>query len=235
MNPAVMVTGASSGLGLALCDYYLEKGFDVLGLARRTPKISHPRFHFQSCDLSQHAEIESALKNLLDQTSSLKYVFLNAGIIGNLEAIAQTSLKDIEHIMDVNVWANKQILDFFIQRHIPIQQLIATSSGASINGNAGWGGYSLSKATLNMLIKLYAGELPDTHCCALAPGLIDTPMLNHIIDNGDEAQFPSLRLLKEGKKFSPGEAASLIDGCLEQITAYESGSYLDIRDLISTH
>lgn len=184
-----------------------------------------------ACDLSDHVSFSSQLDSLMQDMLSFDLVILNAGIIGELEDIHHTSLEEIERIMQTNVWANKIILDSIIAHHLSPRQIIAISSGASQNGSAGWGGYSLSKATLNMLIKLYAREMEDSHLCALAPGLVLTPMLQNLMENGDESRFPSVRVLKEGDKFTPQEAALKIDSLRERFMDFESGSYIDIRSL----
>ena len=76
--------------------------------------------------------------------------------------------------MKINVWSNKVICDWLLKSIPEIYQIVFMSSGAAVNGNRGWGSYSLSKATLNMLAKLYAAEAKQTHFSALAPGLVDT-------------------------------------------------------------
>ena len=65
-----------------------------------------------------------------------------------------------------------------------------------MNGSKGWGAYSLSKAGLNMLLKVYAKEMPETHFTALAPGIIDTPMVQHIIKNVNDEIYPSVSTLE---------------------------------------
>ncbi len=48
-----------------------------------------------------------------------------------------------------------------------------------------------------MLLNVYAKELPEIHFTALAPGVIRTPMVQHIIDKVDDTIFPSAKQLKE--------------------------------------
>jgi len=93
------------------------------------------------------------------------------------------------------------------------------------------GGYSISKAALNMLIKVYAKEYPNTHFCALAPGVIDTPMVRTILDEVDEARFPSVARLKNGPIQTPEEAAKRLFDTFPKLTAYESGSFVDVRTM----
>ena len=80
-----------------------------------------------------------------------------------------------------------------------IDQVIAISSGASQSGSRGWNGYSLSKAALNMLVKLYAGERPETHFTSLAPGLIDTAMQDYLTNLPEDSRYAPLEVLKAAK------------------------------------
>ena len=137
----------------------------------------------------------------------------------------------MNEMMDINVWANKIILDVLIDLKMDIKEVIAISSGASVNGNRGWHGYSISKAALNMLIKLYSREMENTHLIALAPGLILTPMLEKFVLSADENKFPSVKRIKSSPKMTPEEAARKIDEVRPKLLELESGSYVDLRKL----
>ncbi len=160
---------------------YLEAGEEVYALSRFLPNslagFSH--LHFLPINLHAHEKIGCAVDWLLKE-EELDLAILNAGIIGELKDMSDTSLSEIKAVMDLNVWANKVILDHLKRR--TIKQIVAMSSGASVSGARGWNAYALSKAALNMLIRLYAQEMPNTHLTALAPGLIDTPMMEHIVN-----------------------------------------------------
>ena len=137
--------------------------------------------------------------------------------------------------MNINVWANKVLIDVLFKHVRRIKQVVAISSGASVSGSRGWNAYALSKATLNMLIKLYSKEYTETHFCALAPGLIDTNMQDYIYNLPDEEKFPVIQKLKKarGTELMPdsGKAAGQIAQAIEKVKGLESGSFVDIRDL----
>jgi NAD(P)-dependent dehydrogenase (short-subunit alcohol dehydrogenase family) len=213
----VFITGVSSGIGFELAKLYLEKGDEVVGVSRR--EVELPIKHFK-LDISNFREV-AKLENL----GNFDLAILNAGILNRIDSLSKTTFEEIEEVMKVNVWANKEIID-----RIDAKQIVAISSGASVNGNKGWGSYSLSKATLNMLIKLYATEKVDTHFTSLAPGVIETPMLNSVLDS-DEVEFPSIRYLKDVQKFSPKESAQILSKTFPKLLKYSSGSFLDIREM----
>ena len=227
----ILITGVSSGLGEALAKRYLDNGDNVYAIGKTTPKkLDHyPHFFFFPYDLSETFMIRSTLEEFLAHRS-FDIVILNAGLLGRIETLSQTELNDIKNVMEVNVWANKELIDT-LNAHAHVKQIVGISSGAAVNGSKGWGTYSLSKAGLNMLLKVYAKELPDIHFTALAPGVIHTPMVQHIIDEVDDELYPSAKKLKEGDIQTPQEAANHLITILPQLLEYESGSFLDVRTM----
>ncbi|HEY9189933.1 MAG TPA: SDR family NAD(P)-dependent oxidoreductase [Sulfurovum sp.] len=227
----ILITGISSGLGEALAQAYLENGDTVYAIGRTiSGKLDHyPHFFFFPYDLSETFMLQSTLKEFL-QNRAFDLVVLNAGVLGNIEALSQTDLMDAKEVMEINVWANKELIDA-LHAYAQVKQVVGISSGAAVNGSKGWGAYSLSKAALNMLLKVYAKELPDIHFTALAPGVIRTPMVEHIIKEVDDHQFPSAKRLKEGHIQTPQEAAKNLMAVFPQLLTYESGSFIDVRTM----
>ncbi len=229
MKKNILITGCSSGLGLALTQLYLEKDYHVYGIARNNPNINHKNFHFTTCNLSNTSLIKKSLSSYLNTIATFDIVYLNAGMLGNINTMGELSLEDLKTTMEINVYANKELLD--ILSLLDVKTVIAISSGASVNGSKGWGAYSLSKASLNMLINLYAKEMTNSKLFAVAPGVIETPMTDIIRFEIDEEAFPSAKVLKEGIIQSPKEAANRLHSFIEKSEAFESGSFLDVRKI----
>ena len=227
----ILITGVSSGLGQALAIEYLENGDTVYAIGKTIPhKLDHyPHFFFFPYDLSETFMIQSTLKEFL-QNRSFDIVILNAGVLGDIQPLSQTDLNDVKDVMEINLWANKELIDT-LHKHAQVKQIVGMSSGAAVNGSKGWGAYSLSKAALNMLLNVYAKEMPETHFTALAPGVIHTPMVQHILENVNDEVYPSARRLKEGEIRSPEKAAKLLIETFPKLLAYESGSFLDVRTM----
>ncbi|UPT77700.1 SDR family NAD(P)-dependent oxidoreductase [Sulfurovum sp. XGS-02] len=228
----ILITGVSSGLGEALAIQYLENGDSVYAIGKTLPKkLDHyPHFFFFPYDLSETFMIQSTLKEFL-QHRSFDMVILNAGLLGEITTLSKTDLMDAKAVMEVNVWANKELIDTLHAHAAHVNQIVGISSGAAVNGSKGWGAYALSKAALNMLLSVYAKELPEIHFTALAPGVIRTPMVEHIIEEVDDTLFPSAKRLKENPIQTPGEAAKNLIATFPKLLAYESGSFLDVRTM----
>jgi len=92
-------------------------------------------------------------------------------------------------------------------------------------------GEALAREYLEEGYQVYAKELHNTHFTALAPGVIETPMVQHIINNVDDTAYPSAKRLKEGHIQTPTEAAKLLIHTFPKLLEYESGSYVDVRTM----
>ena len=149
--------------------------------------------------------------------------------------MADCSLDDLRETMEINVWSNKWLLDALLCQNRTIDQVVAISSGASLSGSRGWNGYSISKAALNMLIKVYSGEYTGTHFTSLAPGLVDTAMQDYLTGLPYDPRFEPLNILKEAKgtdKMPNGEdCARKLIHAFPELLKLTSGSYADIRKL----
>ncbi len=231
------ITGNSSGLGLGLTQVLLSSGSTVYGCSRRGCPIDHSALHDEHLDLSELGQVSAALDQLLGSVTSLDLMVLNAGVLGEIRLLSETSLPEIYEIMDINVWANKLILDWLIDKQLPVSQIVLISSGAAVRGNKGWGAYALSKAALNMLAQLYAHELPSSHVTALAPGLVDTAMQDYLCDPDvvDAEDYPSVEKLRQARGSehmpTPEAAAEQIIRVLPHLKTHASGEFLDMRTL----
>ncbi len=234
MGKWALITGTSSGLGLGLAEELAARGWQVLGLARRPCPV--PDVRHRQVDLTDEQATKAALEELLADVRKLDLVVLNAGVLGRIAPMQELSLDECRAVMEINLWANKTVMDALYQWGRPIRQVLMISSGASRLGNRGWGAYSLSKAALNMLARLYAHEFPGTHIAALAPGIIDTPMMRKLLARYDPNEFPALRRLHEAfgtpAMPSPREAARRVLAVLKEIKKRPSGEFVDLRELL---
>lgn len=225
----ILITGCSSGLGLALTNYYLEKGSKVYGISRNKPDIKNENFIHKSFDLSNISKIKEELSAFILDIKEINTVFLNAGMLGKIKILSELSIEELNEVYALNVYANKKLLDILM--NIKVENIILISSGASKNGYKGWGSYSLSKAGVNMLVNLYSNEMLNTKILAVAPGVIKTPMTDYIRFEIDENIFTSAKKLNEGIVQSPEETAIKIDTLINRIDEFQSGIYVDVRKI----
>lgn len=215
----------------------INSGAHLWAMNRQYPKWlqCNAKLQFESADFAVLNKLPEKLNNLLKGCSDLDLVILNSGMICKIKDMQETSMDEIQNLMNVNTWANKVLLDTLFALKIPIKQVVGISSGASVNGNRGWNAYSLSKSTLNMLIKLYADEVKDTHFTALAPGLIDSPMQDYLCGLPEDDRYQPLKILKSAKgtqRMPDSErAGKIIWEAIPKLLNYPSGSYVDVREM----
>jgi NAD(P)-dependent dehydrogenase (short-subunit alcohol dehydrogenase family) len=234
----IFITGVSAGIGWGLSNYYLSKGHKVFGLSRRTPKdlINHPNFHHSSCDLTDFTKINSTISYLTKDIEKLDLLILNAGILGEIANMKDQTIDAMKKVLEINVWANKPVIDSILENISEVVKVVAISSGAAVNGSKGWGGYSISKAALNMFIKLYASENNKTRFYAFAPGLIDTAMQDYLCGgNLDVETFPSAKKLMDARGTenmpTPSAAGEILAKGINELDRLKTGSFADIRKM----
>jgi benzil reductase ((S)-benzoin forming) len=233
---AVLITGVGSGIGLGLARACLARGDRVYALGRRSlPGGAPPAFRFEACDLADYASIAPSVERLLADMPRLDLAVLNAGMLGTIGDMGEVPLAEMKAVMDVNLWANKGVLDALFAGGREVGQVVAVSSGAAVSGARGWNAYALSKAALNMLVKLYAAERPGTHFSALAPGLVDTPMQEAMRARSPDPRFSTVERLRKawGTADMPGPdaAAARLLLAFDRLLDLKSGDFHDIRAL----
>ena len=137
--------------------------------------------------------------------------------------------------MDVNVWANKRIYDTLLDLQMAVRQLVAISSGAAFNGSGGWGAYSISKSALNLMFRVYAHENPATHFTCLAPGLVQTQMLDYVCSLEDDQRYPAVGRIRSAmgteRMQTASEAAVRLIDAFPRLFEHPSGAFVDIREM----
>lgn len=98
-----LVTGASRGIGLAICRRLLEQDYAVIGVARdfsSTP-LKHPHFHCHSIDLADLAQLPARFRKLLKQYPGIDTLICCAGQ-GQFGSLEEFSYQQMQALMDIN-------------------------------------------------------------------------------------------------------------------------------------
>ncbi len=230
----VFITGVSSGIGKGLAGHYLQQGATVYGCSRRELPSELQGVNHMSFDLTDREALNRAILANFHAGETLDLLILNAGMLGRFERMENLGREELNEVFEINFWSQKQLVDLLLAR-VSLKQVVAISSGAAVNGNGGWGGYSLSKATLNMMIKLYASENPDICWSSLAPGLVDTAMQEYITEKVSAAVFPSVERLQKARGTEampkPDEIAPRLAEAIELLKSQENGGFFDLRKM----
>jgi len=221
----VLITGVSSGLGKALIEEYQKNGYGVYGLDRT---------YIDLITLYRHI-YEQGIDNLLKGKDKLDLIILNAGILGEIKTFTEFNMEELQQIMNVNVFSNKLILDILFERGVKVKQVVSISSGASEKTYKGWGGYSISKSAMRMIMSVYSKDAPDTHFTSLAPGLVQTKMQDYLCEKVSLNEFPETSKFIESKENgttrNPYDVAEDIIKIIPKLLEMESGGYVDLRNV----
>lgn len=196
-KPIAIITGAASGIGLALA-HQLRADYRLLLVDVNATALQH-QFNdwddakIYAMDLTNRAAVAAWLTSQLNELSGLDLLVNNAGITHRSLAVA-TKMDVIERVMAVDYLAPVQLT----QGLLPLLQ---KRSGKIVNmgSMAGWmpvlgrAGYCAAKSALSQYFETLRAELADTGVTLLMiyPSFIDTPIENHALDGqGSIAQYP---------------------------------------------
>jgi NAD(P)-dependent dehydrogenase (short-subunit alcohol dehydrogenase family) len=108
-----VVTGAASGIGLAMATRFAQEGMRVvladveqaaLDRAAEQLRSSGARLEAVVCDVSRPADVEQLASRTIDVFGVVHVVCNNAGVGGGFGRIWEASLKDWQWVLDVNLW-----------------------------------------------------------------------------------------------------------------------------------
>ncbi len=181
-----LVTGASSGIGRAICCEMVGKGWKVFALARRRDKLEELAGSLKQgtiiplvCDVSDPLQVESVSEQILKMGISPELFFLNAGD-GDEEIPGALDLDFHRRIFEVNYFGVMNWVSFWLPRVREKKAVfVATSSLQALRGMPGSAAYGASKAALTHAFQsLHALHHKEgLRFSIISPGPVDTSML----------------------------------------------------------
>lgn len=194
-----IVTGASSGIGLAIATRLLHEGWRVTGLSRSDPGLADARFAHRAVDLLDPTALPTAVADLNPTAFVHAAGLMRGGVAGSLDAEVGRTL------WRLHVEAASQLVDLLVPR-MPDGGRILLIGSRTAAGAAGRSQYAASKAALVAMARSWAIELAPRGITAnvVAPAATDTPMLR---DPARSAVVPKLPPI--GRYISPEEVAAL--------------------------
>ena len=198
-NRAIVITGASSGLGECLYKSFSES-YNVINISR-TISVSEYNIVTNLNDLS-------GLKQKLEM-NKVKHdlCILNAGTMGSIGSACQISDEEFLEALKINVLANKIIIDWSILNGC--KYFIGISSGAATKNYDGWLNYCVTKSAFRSMLLQYQKDLPKLNFKLISPGILSTDM-NKKIKALDVALYPDMSKFHQTPAVEPQKASELI-------------------------
>ncbi len=172
-----LITGASSGIGLATAQLFKKQGWHVVGVAKEPKKISGMDYY--AVDLADQNQLEDFIGIFLK-----KYRFLNV-LVNNAachvsKSFERSSREDWAKVFQVNLFAPVQLARSTAPLLSKVQgAIVNVSSVHALATSQEIASYTASKAALVGLTRSLAVELgaKGIRANAVLPGAVDTPML----------------------------------------------------------
>ncbi|MCT2401117.1 SDR family NAD(P)-dependent oxidoreductase [Novosphingobium mangrovi (ex Huang et al. 2023)] len=186
----VIVTGASSGIGLATARRIAGLGGTVTMIARRAAVLEAeaakigPAARWITADVGDKAQVIAAMDEAAERSGPIDGLFLNAGIEGMFALTPDYTDEAFEAVMRVNVtslfWTLRHVLPAMTARGKGA--IVVTGSLAAETGMVGNIGYLASKHAALGIARCIAMEAAPhgVRCNVINPGFIDTPILEGV-------------------------------------------------------
>ena len=203
-NRIALVTGASRGIGRATALALARGGAHIIATARTQGgledlddeiKAAGSTATLVPADLKDFAAIDRLGAAIFERWGRLDVLVGNAGMLGKITPLGHMDPKEWDEVMAVNVTSNWRLIRSLdpLLRASDAGRAIFVTSGLASKCWAYWGGYSISKAALEALVKTYAAENATTAVRAnlVSPGPVRTKMRATAMPGEDPETLPT--------------------------------------------
>jgi len=217
-NKVVVVTGGTSGIGLATAKAFAEAGASVFITGRRQDTLDAAVKAIGGTvtgvrgDMADLADIDRLYDAVQQQHEQIDVVFANAGG-GEFAPLGAISEEHYQSTFDTNV---KGVL-FTVQKALPLLRdgasVVLTASTTSLQGTPAFSVYSATKAAVRSFARNWILDLKDRHIRvnAISPGVTDTPGVTHLFGENAEGTKDYLAgLIPAGRIGQPEEIARAV-------------------------
>ncbi len=231
-NEAVLITGASKGLGRALATALARRGARVVLVARHAEEVERVARALRNEGHEAHALAfdvgdKEAVHRITGATAALvgspSIVVHNASTLGlvPMPLLLDTECEDLERVLAVNLVGPFRLTKVVAGPMVLEKRglVVFISSDAAVSAYSGWGSYGVSKAAADHLARSFAAELDPLRFFAVDPGEMDTQMHASAIPDADPASLAR-----------PADVAARLVTIIERAETLANGSRLAAAD-----
>ncbi|MDW6094338.1 SDR family oxidoreductase [Vibrio rhizosphaerae] len=196
-----LVTGASSGIGLAIATTLLEDHWQVTGVSRSQPAINHPDFTSIQADLMDSTQLIHHL-----QAVTAVDAFIHAAGKMTASPLGRLDLQESQTLWHLHVHVAELLANTLVTQMKTGGRIVLIGSRTS-RGVAGRSQYVATKSAMIGMVRSWAAELAPRGITAniIAPGATETPMLKD-----PERQQSPPKLPPIGRYIQPQEIAEYV-------------------------
>lgn len=227
-----LITGGSSGIGLAVADRFAREGAKVFIVGRRADQLAQAAASIRrgveaiAADVGREEDLQRLFENLRTKTDRIDIIVASAGIAESV-SLEATSADHYERTFTTNVRAPLML----VQRSLPLMgrggSIVLIGSIAGFIGTPTYGSYGASKAALRAYARTWTNELAASgiRVNTLSPGPTDTAMFAEVSDDVRAALSAQIPLGRLGR---PEEVAAAALFLASDESSYVAGSELVI-------
>jgi 3-oxoacyl-[acyl-carrier protein] reductase len=221
----IIVTGASKGLGRAVCERLIENKVDVFGLARNVENIA---FASMSCDISSYESVK-LVSQRLKKNGVIVSGLVNAAGVASMNLAVTTPPSVAQKIINTNLLGTIYCCQLFAPLMLRNKRgsIINFSTIAVALGLKGESIYAASKAGVEGFTRAFAREMADfnVNVNCIAPGPINTDLLKGITSSQIN-KIVSQQIIP--KQFNPDAVCDLVEILLDKRSNALSGQVLHV-------
>jgi len=224
----VVITGGSSGIGLATAQAFLEQGYEVVSISRRDSPLKSPRLISIAVDLSDPVATREAVMSAAAQSPATTLVHC-AGAIRE-RPIEEATTADLADLGNLHLGAALSLL----QANLPAMKRarygrIVLISSRAVLGLAKRTAYSATKAGMLGLARTWALELAAHGITVnvVAPGPIaDTEMFEEIMPAAGAKMAAAMKQVPVGRFGTPSDVARAVTFFTDPKASFVTGQTL---------
>ena len=183
----IVLSGASSGIGLSMTKTLLREGYSVIGLDKSVSGLDVTNEKFKSIvlDFSNLDELPELLAGILTEINQPIRALVNNAGLGRMAFVEQLSIADMKMVMEVNFLSHAIITKHFLpvlKQQKELVDIIFTASEASIKGARQGSIYCASKFAIRGFAQALREECAKSsvRVSVLNPGAVRTPFFKEL-------------------------------------------------------
>ncbi len=244
MTGTVAITGAASGIGQATARRLLGQGWTVFGLDAARDRLDataaqfaafQDRFKPVICDVTDATRVAAAFAEINFITPTLDALICCAGIL-RTAPLESMRVEEFDQVFAVNTRGTflcaKEALPLLRKAATPDRpaRIVLLSSVASLRPKISGGAYAASKAAVSQLCRVMAVEWAASGVLvnALAPGTVDTPMVQAMNDPAAAQGYRPSGVSPVGRIAQPDDVVDVIGFLLSDAARYVTGTTIPV-------